>query len=199
MICLFNIGNASAQVPVADYFGRWLSKTTSVVQQASEFVNKTIKPLVDNFKDVQKFFKKAYTIVNGVVKNMRLIERIIQVDKEIKELFKQSIDAINAPRDADGDGIDDLHFLDKWKHIQILLGLTQEALNAFKLFQNFITDDALTLDDAGRILFIKKAYRNMMRIKSAMRIQIRRINKEIYQYGRLQKELQVFDKLFSTQ
>ena len=52
------------------------------------------------------------------------------------------------------------------------------------------------LDDSGRVAFLVDTQRGLIKIKSAMRIQLRRINREIYQYRRLEKELEVFDNLF---
>ena len=42
--------------PVADYLGRWLSKTTLTIQQAANWIHNTTKPFVQTFKNVQKFF-----------------------------------------------------------------------------------------------------------------------------------------------
>ena len=83
------------QVPVADYFGRWLSKTSSVVQQASQFIKETAAPLVDTFKKTQEFFKKAQIFVSHVVANLRYIERIIDTHKDIKTLFDNAITGLN--------------------------------------------------------------------------------------------------------
>jgi len=149
------------QVPIADYFGRWLSKTSSVVQQASQFIKETAAPLVNTFKKTQEFFQKAQTFVSHVVTNLRYIERIVDIHKDIRTLFDNAITGLNASPDLDEDGMDDLEFLDKWKHI-------------------------------------KETYQEMLKLKRAMRGQLRRINREIYQYSRLKKEVEVFDALFKT-
>ena len=54
------------------------------------------------------------------------------------------------------------------------------------------------MDDKGRVQIIKETYEEMLKLKRAMRGQLRRINREIYQYSRLKKEIEVFDKLFQT-
>lgn len=187
---------ATSQVPTVDYFGRWLSRTTSIVQQASQFIKETAEPLVDTFKNVQRFFQKAHTIVNKVIKNMQLIERIIDTHKDIRQLYATSIAVLNGPQDLNEDGIDDFDFLDKWKHAQILLALSTEATGVFGLFTTLVEDDALTLDDSGRIAFLTDTHRGLIRIKAAMRLQLRRVNREIYQYRRLEKEIEVFEKFF---
>jgi len=54
------------------------------------------------------------------------------------------------------------------------------------------------MDDKGRVQIIKETYQEMLKLKRAMRAQLRRINREVYQYSRLKKEIEVFDALFST-
>jgi len=186
------------QIPVVDYFGRWLSKTSSVVQQASQFIKETAAPLVNTFKKTQEFFKKAQTFVSHVVTNLRYIERIIDTHKDIKTLFDNAITGLNANPDLDEDGMDDLDFLDKWKHAQILLAISAEATSVFEIFSNIIEQDAFTMDDKGRVQIIKETYQEMLKLKRAMRGQLRRINREIYQYSRLKKEAEVFNALFKT-
>ncbi len=77
-------------------------------------------------------------VVNGVVKNIQLVRKIIEIEKDIAKLVNESINVINSPKDADGDGVDDFGFLDKWKHVQILLAISSEATNVFDLFKNVI-------------------------------------------------------------
>ena len=189
------------QVPVADYFGRWLSKTSSVVQQASQFIKETAAPLVNTFKKTQEFFQKAQTFVSHVVKNLRYIERIIDTHKDIRTLFDDAITGLNAPRDLDDNGMDDWSSdlddkLDKWKHAQVLLAISAEATSVFEIFSNIIEQDAFTMDDKGRVQIIKETYTEMLKLKRSMRAQLRGINREIYQYSRLKKEVEVFDALF---
>ena len=186
------------QVPVADYFGRWLSKTSSVVQQASQFIKETAAPLVNTFKKTQEFFQKAQTFVNRVVQNLRYIEMIVETHKDIRTLFDNAITGLNAPRDLDEDGMADLDFLDKGKHAQILLAISAEATSVFEIFSNIIEQDAFTMDDKGRVQIIKETYQEMLKLKRAMRGQLRRVNREIYQYTRLKKEVEIFDALFKT-
>lgn len=191
------------QVPVADYFGRWLSKTSSVVQQASQFIKETAAPLVNTFKKTQEFFQKAQTFVSHVVKNLRYIERIIETHKDIRTLFDNAITGLNASRDLDENGMDDWSNdlddkLDKWKHAQVLLAISTEATSVFEIFSNIIEQDAFTVDDKGRIQIIKETYQEMLKLKRAMRGQLRRINREVYQYSRLKKEIEVYDNLFKT-
>jgi len=140
---------------------------------------------------------KAAMVVNGVVKNIQMVRKIIEVEKDIARLVNQSIDIISSPKDADGDGEDDFEFLDKWKHIQILLAISSEAANVFDLFKNVIEEDATIMDDKGRLTLIRDAYKDANRIKATIRAQLRRINKEIYQYQRLKKEIKIYEEFFS--
>ncbi|MEM6320471.1 MAG: hypothetical protein AAF960_22570, partial [Bacteroidota bacterium] len=155
------------QVPVADYFGRWLSKTSSVVQQASQFIKETAAPLVNTFKKTQEFFQKAQTFVSRVVTNLRYIERIVETHGDIRVLFDKAITGLNAPRDLDDNGEDDWggdldDTLDKWKHAQVLLAISAEATSVFEIFSNIVEQDAFTMDDKGRVQIIKETYLEML-------------------------------------
>ena len=100
---------AEAQYKTADYLGRWLSKTSSVVQQASQFLKETAAPLVNTFKKTQAFFHKAQTVVRESVKHFRYIQRSIEIHQDIRETFDQSITVLTcllytspSPRDQRG-------------------------------------------------------------------------------------------------
>ncbi|GEM_PF-730581 len=191
-----------SQVPVKDRKHREWSKIMEEVQVASQVINTRVTAFVDNIKKVQEFMSKASMVVNGVVKNMAMVRKIIEIEKEIAQLVNQSIDIINAPKDADGDGEDDFDFLDKWKHVQILLAIASESANVFDLFRNVIEEDstmgyAFTMDDKGRLTLIRDAYKDALGIKAAIRAQLRRINKEVYQYQRLKKEIKIYEEFFS--
>ena len=126
-----------------------------------------------------------------------MIEDIVELEKEIRKLFQKTVNSINAPRDADSDGEDDFSFLDKWKHIEILLALVKETTSVFEIFTKIIEEGATTMDDKGRIKFIQNTRDDLRKIRSAMRIEIRRINRKIYAFGKLDRELKFYKKLFS--
>lgn len=181
------------QIPVGPVLDSELlvhNTTNNVVQSTYLFLLEREKPLQETIQDVQDFFMKANTIVNGAVRNLRMVKKIVELEKDIIQLYERSIESLNGERDTD--------FLDKWKHAQILLALTKEATSVFEIFEHIIEDDALTISDKGRIVIIEKTYKDMRRIKSAMRLQLRRINKEIYQYRRLQREIETFEAFFSN-
>ncbi len=138
VVFFFSANLAFSQVAVKDKKHRKWSKIMEEVQVASQAINTRVTAFVGNIKDVQSFMSKASMVVNGVVKNLQLIREIIEVEKDIAKLVNQSIEIIRSPKDADGDGEDDFEFLDKWKHIQILLAIAAEADNIFDMFKNVV-------------------------------------------------------------
>ena len=201
ILCLlflcFSTNLAFNQVTVKDKKHRKWSKIMEEVQVTSQVINTRVTAFIDNIKDVQEFMSKASMIVNGVVKNVQMVRKIIEIEKDIAKLVNESINIISSPKDADGDGEDDFEFLDKWKHIQILLAISSEAANVFDLFKNVIEEDATIMDDKGRLTLIRDAYKDATQIKATIRAQLRRINKEIYQYQRLKKEIKIYEEFFS--
>lgn len=189
---------APAQVVVKDKKHRQWSKVLQEVQTTAQVINTRVTAFVGNIRDIQEFMSKAATVVNGVIKNIRMIRKIVEMEKEIAQMVNEAIDVLNTPRDEDGDGIDDLDVLDKWKQAQILLAIASEAANVFELFKHVIEKDATIMDDKGRLTLIKDAYKDALRIKGAIRTQLRRINREMYQYQRLKKEIQVYEAFFEV-
>jgi len=154
--CLLIAPISFAQIPVGPVVDPSLVGSNTIVSLAegvTNFLLKKERPLQENIKEIQDFFRKAETIVNGALKNMRMVREIVETEKDIIELYTRSINKLNEPIDEDGDGIDDLEFLDKWKQVQILLAFTKEAASVFELFTNLIEDDAFTMNDKGRIIF----------------------------------------------
>ena len=202
ILCLtflcFSVNMAFSQVTVKDKKHRKWSKIMEEVQVTSQVINTRVTAFVGNIKDIQNFLSKAATVVNGVVKNLQMIRKIIEIEKDIAKLVNESINIISSPKDSDGDGEDDFEFLDKWKHIQILLAISSEATNVFDLFKNVIEEDATIMDDKGRLTLIRDAYKDATRIKATIRAQLRRINREVYQYQRLKKEIKIYEEFFST-
>jgi len=199
LCCLLLAPISFAQIPVGPVIDPSLVGSNTIVSLAegvTNFLLKKERPLQENIKNIQDFFRKAETIVNGAVKNMRMIREIVETEKDIIELYTRSINKLNEPIDEDGDGIDDLEFLDKWKQVQILLAFTKETASVFELFNNLIEDDAFTMNDKGRIIFLEKTYKDMLLIKRAMRAQLRRINKQIYTYRRQRRQLKTYSAFF---
>ena len=201
LVCLLIAPISFAQIPVGPVVDPSLVGSNTIVSLAegvTNFLLKKERPLQENIKDIQEFFRKAETVVNGAIKNMRMVREIVETEKDIIELYTRSVNKLNEPIDEDGDGVDDLEFLDKWKQVQILLAFTKEAASVFELFTNLIEDDAFTMNDKGRIIFLEKTYKDMLLIKRAMRAQLRRINKQIYTYRRQRRQLKTYSTFFEV-
>ena len=189
-----------SQVPIGAVFDIPLAATntiTMISEQLHRFLLEDEEGFTSIIGDVQDFFDKARSKVNNMVKEMQTVRAIVDVQADIRELYSRTIEDINAPRDEDLDGQDDLIFLDKWKHIQILLAISQEATSVFELFESLIEDDTLTIDDKGRVVLIQQVYKDLLRMRSAMRAHIRRINRQIYTYSKTKREILAFEALFS--
>ena len=190
--------NGQTVFSVKDKKHRKQSKVLMQVEKASTIIHTSVIPVVKKIKEVQELTAKALTLVNGVIRNMKMVRRLIAIEKEIAELVEKSIAKLNEPRDTDGDGEDDLAFLDKWKHIKILLAILGQADNVFDLFKNVIEQDATVMDDKGRLTLIRDAYRDALKIKRCVRVQIRRINREIAGHRREKREVEAFARLFKA-
>lgn len=192
--------NVSAQqpVPVFDKKHNAWSNILQQVQTATFVVNSRVTLVVDKIKNVQEFVSRAHTVVSGVVKNIRMVNQTIQVIQDINALVQSSIDTLNAPHDHDLDGEDDLYYINKWKHIQILLTIADQADSVWELFQHALENDTYIMDDKGRLTIIQDAYKDALSIKVAIRIQLRRIQKEIFHYQRKRREVLAFQQLFQT-
>ena len=189
-----------AQVPIGIVIDAPLvvpNSITSLAEIVTNFLLKAERPLQENIQKVGKFFQKANSIVNGAITNMRMVRNIVETQQDITDLFERSVNRINNPVDLDGDGIDDLEVLNKWKEIQILLGYTKEAASIFEIFTNIIEDDAFNISDKGRIVFIEKTYRDMKLLKASMRGQLRRINRKVYEYRSKRRQLKMYSIFFS--
>ena len=67
---------------------------------------------------------------------------------------------------------------------------------SFDLFKNVIEQDATIMDDKGRLTLIKGAYVDALKIRNAIRVQLRRINREIFKHRMEKKEIETFAKIF---
>jgi len=187
-----------AQVEVKDKKHNKWSKVIQSAKTASLVISTKVNIAVSKIKKAQEYISKAHTIISQSVENVRMINQIFKIGQEVTTLVNNSIDAINEPRDFDNDGIDDLHYINKWKHIQILLAIGGQFDNVFELFKNVLESDRAIMDDKGRLKIISDAYQDARKIRSSIKIQLRRINKEIYQYKRQRREVQLFSELFSN-
>ena len=76
LICLALTPTSFAQIPVGAVTDASLIGSNTIVSLAegvTNFLLKKERPLQENIKDIQEFFQKAETIVNGALKNLSLI------------------------------------------------------------------------------------------------------------------------------
>lgn len=210
-VCLFFLpfGLSRTQIPigaVADVPLAATNTVTMISEQLHRLLLEDEEGFTSIISDVQAFFDKARNKVNHAIQNMQTVRAIVDIQADIQELLTQSIENINAPRDENPevsgqvfDGLDDLHFLNKWQQIQILLALSAEASSVFELFQSLIEDDSLRIDDKGRVVLIQQVYKDLLRIRSAMRTHIRRINRQIFTYSKTKREILAFEALFNPE
>ena len=166
---------------------------TSTVETYSAGVSTSIKALLENgfiekISKVQDFFKVASEIISKVVKNLKMTKELIQVEKDIIQLYMRSLERLDNAED----------FKDKWKYRWILGQLFLEARQIFEVFDLATQNNMGIIDDKGRIELIKYALKESKRIKKSMTATIRRTNRHIYRIERQRKELEVFTNLFST-
>ncbi len=191
LLILFSFStNIVAQtiVPVKDKKHRKFSKVMKKVQTVSLAINARVTAYVGTIKDIQEVTAKALQVVNGVVKNVRMVKEIIRIKKDINELVLKSISVITSD-----DGYD---LVDKWKHVQVLLTIADQAESIFDLFKNVVEDDTTIMDDDGRLTIIKEVYIDARKIKIQVKSQMRRINKEVYKIRTWEREVELFENLF---
>ena len=73
------------------------------VQVASQAINTRVTAFVGNIKDIQSFMSKAATIVNGVVKNLKMIREIIDKTKTTIDIDDTGIVKIFGTPESDLD------------------------------------------------------------------------------------------------
>lgn len=166
---------------------------TSTVETYTASISTSIKALIENgliekISKVQEFLKVASDIISKVVANLKMTKELIQVEKDINQLFIRSLDQLDQAED----------FKDKWKYRWILSQLFLEAIRVFEIFDIATLQNRGIIDDKGRIELIKFSLKEAKRIKKAMKSTIRRTNQHFYKLKRQQKELEVFTKLFKT-
>jgi len=193
-----------AQTPTHDILTFKHSKLMKTFTQAAQRLITFSEPLINTISRAEEFLDKANTVVNGVIKNMQTIQRIIEIEKDINRYYLRSIDALSEIRDTgslttpNGDTFD-FSFINAVRHINIMLGLFKESVEGMDLLFEVIQreDNQLRLDDYNRMVLLLEVEKRLLKVRRAMRIEILRINREIYITQKLQRELQTFDSFFS--
>lgn len=192
LLLLFNIAQAptlEAQIlasPVFDVANNAIGAIAKVVANLSRAIREDILPWKERVSKIQDFFKKASERVSIVVKNLQMVNDLIEKEKAIQQLFNNTIQLLDASED----------FEDKWKHRWILAQLYLKATEVFKLFDIATKEKQGIMDDENRIILIRDSLKRLRKIHTAMKVAIRRTNRSIYRIERTKKELMVFDRVF---
>ena len=154
--------------------------------------------IIGVINNIQDFISKANSLVNTSVKNLRLVRQIVNLHNDILEMQSKYVATLDEEADFDGDGNISLEEIDyKWKSIKVSLGLVKESTGYFQVFSNVLDDNAFTMDDEGRINLIAETYTDLIKIKGAMRLHIRRTNRKNRDFQKLKREYQTYKAFFS--
>lgn len=180
---------ATAQVasPVFDIPNNLIGGIQKVVMTASKVVRETILPFKESVSKIQQFFKKASESVNLVIKNLKMVHDLIKVEESINRLFLKSIQQIDESESVPN----------KWKHRWILGQLYWESRNIFGVFDLAHTEGQGVMDDEGRIRIIQKTLKQARQVHSAMKVAIRRTNREVFKVQRQKRALEIYTTLFT--
>lgn len=195
LLFLFEL-KAQNVTPVRDNKHTAWSAIQRKVEDTNNLFQTRIVLVVNKIQQIQDYAQKAHRLVNGVVKNVQMVNQIIKIEGEILNTVSKAIDLLNQPL-ATQEGSLDLAVIEKWKHIEVLLAIGGQKDNVFELFKNVLEDDVLVMDDKGRLNLIRKTYEDVLKMRIALRVEIRRINKQVLHYTRKRRELLKYKELFS--
>lgn len=180
--------NVSAQV-TAVVDGEHNSSST--IEAVSEGTNLALKQFFENpawerISKVQQFLKDASTIISNVIKNLKITRELVEVETDIIQTFNRTSQLIDESESLPK----------KWLYQKMLIELWAEKLTIFEVFDLATKDNIAVMDDEGRILLIKQSLIKAKQIKKAMRIIVRRANKDIYLARSTEREIAAFSNLF---
>ena len=181
-----NRGNAQG-IPVIDAYNNALGATARFLATASEVIQRDIMPWKERVGKIQDFFRKANEKIGVVVKNLAMTRRLIETEADIRNLF-----IVTRARIEAAPGI-----VDRWRHIWILTSLWREALMIFEEFDLVYKEGQSVMDDDGRIIIIRDALKKALTVRSAMKLVVRRINRETGSMHRQIRERALYKHLFS--
>jgi len=186
--CVLDPGRGNAQgIPVIDAYNNALGATARFLATASEVIQRDIMPWKERVGKIQDFFRKANEKISVVVKNLAMTRRLIETEADIRNLF-----VVTRARIEESPGI-----VDRWKHIWILTSLWHEALLIFGEFDLVYGEGESVMDDDGRIIIIREALKKALTVRSAMKLVVRRINRETGSTHRQIRERALYKHLFS--
>lgn len=164
---------------------------TSVIESATSGASTALKRFLENpawekISKVQDWLKKASAIVSNVIKNMKMTRQLIELETEMWEILTTTLSHYNQ--------LD--YWPTKWLHRKLIIDLWYEKVRIFEAFDLAIQQNQSIMDDEGRIELIKDALQQARRTKAAMKVVLRRSNRDIATYRRAQKEIDFFKTLF---
>lgn len=165
---------------------------TTAVEATTETASMTLKtffenPWIEKVSKVQEFFKEASRIVSAVVKNLKMTKELIKVEKDIEQTFLYTLKQIDETE----------NFFTKWKYRWMLAHLYRESLKIFEVFDLATQQNMGIIDDEGRIKLIRQVLDKAIHIRNAMKLVLRRTNKDIYYIRKQQQEFKTYKDLFS--
>ena len=167
---------------------------TSTIEATTSSASTALKQFFENpawekISKVQDWLKKASTIVSNVVKNMKMTRQLIELETEMWEILGSTLMKYSEAE----------YWPTKWLHRKLIIELWYEKVRIFESFDLAVQQDRGIIDDEGRILLIKDALQQARATKAAMKVVVRRSNKDIATYERAKKEVQLFKALFENQ
>jgi len=148
--------------------------------------------------NVHEWIDRANRVINSSVKNLRLVRQIINTHNDIIEMQSKYVSQLDDHTDIDGNGVISLNEINqKWKSVQVSLGLLKQSTNYFQIFSNVMEDNAFTMDDESRVKLLYETYTDLIQIKSAMRIHIRRTYKRNRDLQKFKREFNTYKTLFT--
>ena len=167
---------------------------TSTIEATTSSASTALKQFFENpawekISKVQDWLKKASTIVSKVVKNMKMTRQLIELETEMWEILGSTLMKYSEAE----------YWPTKWLHRKLIIELWYEKVRIFESFDLAVQQDRGIIDDEGRILLIKDALQQARATKAAMKVVVRRSNKDIATYERAKKEVQLFKALFENQ
>lgn len=185
----FLSSNLMAQVtPVLDSE----HNATSVVEATTSGASTALKQFFENpawekISKVQDWLQQASQIVSAVLVNLKMTRQVIELEKDLWETFVRVEGHLNEADD----------FSEKWLYRKLLLELWGQKVRIFEVFDLATQQELGIIDDEGRIQLIQSVLEQAKSVKAGMRLLIRRSNRDLANYERAKREIQLFQALFN--
>ena len=187
-LCSTHLLSAQLASPVIDPTNNVTGAIIKAVEKASKVIREDILPFKESISKIQTFFKKSKTVVNVVVKNLRLVHQLVKQEQKIEELLATGTQSIENAENLPN----------KWMHYQAFIRIWYESRNILQIFDLAYLKDQSIMDDKQRILIFKETLNRLRKVYVAMRIQLRRTQKEIFRLEQSKRRIQAFDDFFKA-